>query len=121
MDYYLDHVNAILDIHAPYKKFKKYKLSFKLKPWITPALQKSISVKNFLPKKFINYNDSQTKEHLHTRYKEYINLLSTLLKRSKTNYHNHHFDINWNNIKNTWKGIKSMLSIKPKPKIFQKF
>ena len=121
MDSYLDHMNAILDIHAPYKKFKKYKLRFKLKLWITPALQKSVSVKNSLLKKFINCNDSQTKEHLHTRYKEYINLLSNLLKRSKTNYYNHHFDINWNNIKNTWKGIKSLLSIKPKPEIFQKF
>ena len=57
--------------------------------------------------------DSQTKEKLHTRYKEYRNLLSTLL--SKTNYYNHYFDINWNNIKNTWKGIKSILSIKPNP------
>ena len=42
------------------------------------------------------------------------NILSTLLKRSKTNYYNHYFDINWN-IKNTWKGIKSILSIKLDP------
>ena len=115
MDSYLDHMNAILDIHAPYKKVIKYKLRFKIKPWITPALQKSITVKNHLLKKFINCNDSQTKEQLHTRYKEYRNLLSTLLKRSKTNYYNHYFDINWNNIKNTWKEIKSLLSIKPNP------
>ena len=76
---YLDHMNAILGIHAPYKKISKYKTKFQLKPWITPALQKSISGKNSLPKKFINCNDFQTKEHLHTRYKEYGNLLSTLL------------------------------------------
>ena len=63
MDSYLDHMNTILDIHAPYKKVSKYKLRFKLKSWITPALQKSISVKNSLLKKFINCNDSQTKEH----------------------------------------------------------
>ena len=94
IDSYLDHMNAILDIHAPCKKVNKYKLRFKIKPWITPALQKSITVKNHLLKKFINCNDSQTKEQLHTRYKEYRNLLSTLLKRSKTNYYNHYFDIN---------------------------
>ena len=64
MDSYLDHMNTILDIHAPYKKVSKYELRFKLKSWITPALQKSISVKNSLLKKFINCNDSQTKEHL---------------------------------------------------------
>ena len=64
-------MNVILDICAPYKKVSKYKLRLKLKPWITPALQKSISVKNSLLKKLINCNDSQTKEHWHTRYKEY--------------------------------------------------
>ena len=108
-------MNAILDIHAPYKKVSKYKLRFKLKPWITPALQKSITVKKSLLKKFINCNDSRTKEHLHTRYEEYRNLLSTLLKKSKRNYYNHYFDINWNNIKNTCKGIRPILSIKPNP------
>ena len=92
MDSYLDHMNAILDIHAPYKKVNKYKLRFKLKPWITLALQTSISVRNYLLKKFINCNDSQTKEHRHTR--EYRNLLYILLKRSKANYYNHYFDIN---------------------------
>ena len=115
MDSYLDHMNAILDIHAPYKKVNKNRLRFKIKLWVTPALQKSLTVKNYLLKKFINCNDSQTKEQLCTRYKEYKNLLSILLKRSKTNYYNHYFDINWNNIKNTWKEIKSILSIKPNP------
>ena len=37
------------------------------------------------------------------------------MKRSKTNYYNHYFDTNWNNIKNTWKGMKSTLSIKLNP------
>ena len=115
MDSYLDHMNAILDIHAPYKTVNKNKLRFKIKLWVTPALQKSVTVKDHLLKKFINCNDSQTKEQLCTRYKEYRNLLSMLLKRSKTNYYNHYFDINWNNIKNTWKEIKSILSIKPNP------
>ena len=67
MDSYLDHMNAILDIHAPYKKVNKYKLRFKIKTLMTPALQPSIAVKNHLLKKFISCNDSQTKEQLHTR------------------------------------------------------
>ena len=70
-------------------------------------LQKSICVKNSLLKKFINSNDSQTKEYLHTRYKDYENILFALLKGSKINYYNLYFDINWKNIKNSWKGIKS--------------
>ena len=39
-------------------------------------------------------------------------MLSTILKQSKTNYYNHFFEANWNNIKSTWKGIKSILNIK---------
>ena len=39
-------------------------------------------------------------------------MLSTILKQSKTNYYNHYFETNWNSIKNTWKGLKSILNIK---------
>ena len=33
-------------------------------------------------------------------------------KKSKTNYYNQYFKANVNNIKNTWKGIKSIITIK---------
>ena len=39
-------------------------------------------------------------------------MLSTILKQSKTNYYNHYFETNWKNIKNIWKGLKSILIIK---------
>ena len=86
MESYLDHMSCILDIHAPFKRVNKYKLRFKIKPWVTPPLQKFISVKNSLFKKFINYTYSQTKEHLHTRYYDHKNLSSNHLNRSKKNY-----------------------------------
>ena len=35
---------------------------FKSKPWITPAIQKSITFKNNLLKRFINAKDLQTKK-----------------------------------------------------------
>ena len=45
-------------------------------------------------------------------YKKYRNILSTLLKRSKHSYFSKFFESNWNNIKNTWKGIKSLITLK---------
>ena len=42
---FLDNMNSILDEHAPLTRINKYKLKFKSKPWITPAIQKSIIVK----------------------------------------------------------------------------
>ena len=48
--FFLNKMDSILDTHAPLKKVNKYKLKFKTKPWITTALQKSISFKNNLRK-----------------------------------------------------------------------
>ena len=36
------------------------------------------------------------------------------MKKSKQAYHDKYFERNWNNIKNTWKGIKSLISLKTK-------
>ena len=43
--------------------------------------------------------------------KKYRNLLSTLPKESKQIYYTKYFESNWNN-RNTWKGIKTIISIK---------
>ena len=73
--------------------------SIKNKPWIAPALQKSIPVKNSLLNKFIKSKDPQAKEHYHIKCKIYRNMLSTLMKKSKMNHNNHYFKTNWDNIK----------------------
>ena len=62
MESFLSNMNYILNlsnmnyIHA-IKKVNKYKFKVKTKPWITPAFQKPISVKNILLKKFIATRD----------------------------------------------------------------
>ena len=80
---FLDKMNSILDEHGPLKRVNKYKLKFKSKPWIIPAIQKSISVKNNLIKKFIISKDPQAKDIFHEQHKNYRNMLSTLLKKAK--------------------------------------
>ena len=74
--------------------------------------QKSIYVKNKLLANFINKEDPILKEEFHTNYKKYGSLLSSFMKKSKQAYYYKYFDRNWDNIKNTWKGIKSLISIK---------
>ena len=64
MDSFLNNINSIWDAHAPLKIFNKYKLKFRTKPWITPALQKSISIKYKLLKKFATAKDPQVKESI---------------------------------------------------------
>ena len=108
----LDKISMLLDTYAPFKKIIKYKMKFKSKPWIITGLQKSISVKNKLLKNFINKKDPILKEEFHTNYKKYRNLLSILLNKSKQAYYGKYFERNWNDIKNTWRGIKSLISRK---------
>ena len=87
-------------------------MKLKAKPWITFGLQKSTSVKNKLLTNFINKKDSILEEECHTNYKKYRNLVSTLMKKSKQAYYDRYFERNWNNVKNMWKGIKSLISVK---------
>ena len=112
---YLEKINILLDVYAPLKRIDvelKYKLRFKSKSWTTLGLQKSISVKNKLLTKFINMKGPLLKEETHIEYKNCKSLLSTLMKKSKQAYYNKFFETNWNNIKNTWKRIKSLISLK---------
>ena len=101
----------LLDTYAAPKKINKYKLKFKCKPWINLDLLKSITVKNKLLTNFINKKDPILKEEFHTNYKNYRNLLSTLIKKRKQAYYDKYFERNWYNIKNTWKRIKSLISL----------
>ena len=54
-------MNSILDEHASLKWVNK-KL---IKPWITPAIQKSISAKKNLLERFINSKNPQTEKIFH--------------------------------------------------------
>ena len=83
---FLKKFNLILDKYLPLKKLTKQKLKFRTKPWITPGLQKSISIKNKLLTKFIKLKEPTLKNEAHTKYKLYRNMLTTLLKRSKHTY-----------------------------------
>ena len=77
------------------------------------GLQISISVKNKLLTKFINTKDPILKKETHTEHKNYRSLLPTLTKkRKKKVYYDKYFETNWNSIKNIWKGIKSLISLK---------
>ena len=56
--------------------------------------------------------DLTQKTEVHIKYKSYRNVLSTLMKNSKRNYLTKFFDNNLKNLKNTSKGIKSIISMK---------
>ena len=65
--------NSILNVYAPLKKIK-----FRNKPSITLDLQKSVSIKNQLLTKYM-----KVKDEAQMRYKQYRNLLSTIIYKKK--------------------------------------
>ena len=105
---YLNPVNTIINSHAPLKQLNKKQRKFQQKPWITKGIQNAFEEKNRLFKKCIKWDD------YNQEFKTYTNSLSTLLKQSKKSYYNNYFRNNINNIKNTWKGIKSIISLNTK-------
>ena len=71
---FLNKINELLDNFAPFKKTNKCKWKFKSKPWITPGLNESISVKNKFLSDFIKQKDPAIKAELHSKYKSHRNL-----------------------------------------------
>ena len=73
---FFDSMNNILDKHAPFKKIAKYKIKFRTKPWITPALQQSILIKNKIFKNYMKKKDKTQRNELCNKYKIYRSLYS---------------------------------------------
>ena len=96
-------MNDLLKIYAPYKKVKQYKIKFKEKPWISSGIEKSISIKISVFKKYINKKDPHIKEELHQKYKDYRNIIAALMKKSKQISFTKYFESNIKKIKKTWK------------------
>ena len=90
------------------------KKDFKLeaKPWITPGILASIKRRDLLLRKYINAPEGESKNSFHLQYKVLRNKIVALLRLSKNNHLRDFFTKNSNDIKNTWKGIKSIISIK---------
>ena len=104
-------INTVLDKHAPYQKVQKYILKLKTKPFITAGIQNSIKIENRLFKNYINKKDFTLKNEIHAEYKKHGNMLTTLTKKSKRSYCDNFFKNNLNDLKNTWKGIRNLISM----------
>ena len=109
----IDHVNHILDKHAPLKKITT-NLEIAKKPWISRGILTSINKKNRLHKKFLSEKQQTKKNHLHCEFKIYRNNLTKLMRSSKDIFYRDYFSRYKSNIKMAWKGIKTLINCKKK-------
>ena len=84
------------------------------KPWITNGIRASIRVKNRLYKLYLRTKNS----YYFSKFKIYRNKIKHLIILSKKSYYNDYFTTNKNNIKETWKGIKQLITLKPSNNFF---
>ena len=92
---------SLLDSYVPLKKISKNKLKLKDSKFKNLFILKTNSRQSFLDWKTLVKNET------HVRYKQYRNILSTLLKKSKQFCFTRYFQNNFKDLKNTWKEIKN--------------
>lgn len=95
----------IYESSFPLKKLKKFKQN-PTKPWLTTGLIAACHKKNKMYLNFIKFptrnNDAQ--------FKKYRNRLNQIIRTAKINYYHYKFEEQKNNIKETWKLIKTLLN-----------
>ena len=97
--------------HAPIKKMNKREYNLKSKPWITKNIQQKIIHRNRL---FVKKKNNPNDDYIKKVYNQFRNSVNRDIKSSKKSYYSNYFENCKNDMKKTWKGIKSLVNIKNK-------
>ena len=109
-------VDNLVNTFLPERKMTKKEMKQKDKPWVTSEIQRLIQQREKLHKQFIKAENVTVKSLFHTRYKTLRNRIVTLCRQSKKLYYQKYFEINSVNLRNTWRGIKSIINLNEKDK-----
>ena len=105
-------INNIMDKYFPLKKITKKEYKQQFKPWITVGIRNSIKRRDSILKDYIRCKNVIKKQELHVNYKNLRNTIVSLIRTSKKSHYQKYFIENTNNIRQTWKGIKSIINIR---------
>ena len=114
LDNLLYHSDRLTDLYIPSKKLTNKEFKLTNKPWITIGIRNSIQRKDRLFKKYINTENTNMRDNIHSEYKTLKNRINSLIYHSKKNYYTKYFNQYSNNIKKIWIGIKNIINIKTK-------
>jgi len=84
---FLKNINCLLDKMAPLKKLSKKEMEFKQKPWLTSGILKSMKTRDNIYKKFLLAKDPLRKQNLLRDFKIKRNLITSLIRSSKSQYY----------------------------------
>ena len=109
-------IDNLINKYLPLRKMTKKEIKQGYKPWISNEIIKLIQQRNKLHKQFINANNEEVKILFHTRYKSVRNQVVSICRQSKKEYYRNYFTENSHNLRNTWRGIKTIIHLDKKDK-----
>ena len=106
-------LNACADRHAPTEKLKEKEVKLRLKPWITPDIQKLIKVRDRL---FARKKRQPTNDHVREVYNLARNRVTREIDKSRKDHYDSYFEEHNANLKKTWEGIRNIVNVKKSTK-----
>ena len=111
-DYLDSHINERNKKHITTRKMTKKEMLDKEKPWINFETKKLIKEKNKLYSGFLKEKDMNKKAEIKSKYKTLRNKITAKIRVDKKKHFEDFFDKNSDNLRNTWRGIKSIINIR---------
>ena len=108
---YFTTINSLIDQYMPLIEMTQQEIKLNSKPWINKEILNMINEREKLYKMYIKTKNQVLKEQFHEKYKKLRNDIRELTRKSQKEYLQEYFSKNIKNIKNTWKGIKSVIKI----------
>ena len=115
-DKFINILTNEFDTHIPLRDISRNYKKQPRSPWINKTILRSINRKNNL---YYRYKACQTDLN-RTKYTRYKNILTNVLRQAKKQYYSIQFQMNKDNIKNTWKIINSAINKRNKTQNIEK-
>ena len=106
-----DKIETTTNKYLHKRKMTKKEVELKQKPWVTTEIQKMILERNKLHRLFLKVKESSLKDKFYTKYKSLRNQVVSISRLNKKEYYKNYFLNNANNLRNTWRGIKTIINL----------
>ena len=105
-------LDTLLNEHALVRKLTKREISLREKPWINSEIKSIMHKRDKALWKLSKNKISAHKNDLFNEYKKLRNMTVHKIEKARLSYHSNYFKKHSNSIKNIWKGINSIISVK---------
>ena len=110
---FVDKINFHLDEMAPFKKISRKEYKLTQKPWIANDILKQCEERDSLLGDIAKENDPVKISSLRNKFKRIRNKITKEKRDSKKLYYASYFEKNKKKSSDIWKGIRSLVNIKP--------